>query len=75
MEFSLKTKLVTLPRQGRGAAGGRRRRGVLLPAVLHLPGEADQARPKLPRAGERVPQPAGRLAGVPAGAGLPLSRL
>ena len=58
-----------------GAAGGRRRRGVLLPAVLHLPGEADQARPELPRAGERVPQPAGRLAGVPAGAGLPLSRL
>ena len=58
-----------------GAAGGRRRRGVLLPAVLRLPGEADQARPELPRAGERVPQPAGRLAGVPAGAGLPLSRL
>lgn len=34
------------------------RRGVLLPAVLHLPGEADQARPELPRAGERVSQPA-----------------
>ena len=48
---------------------------LILPAVLHLPGEADQARPELPRAGERVPQPAGRLAGVPAGAGLPLSRL
>lgn len=36
-----------LPGQRRGADGRRLRPGVLLHPVLHLPGEADQARPEL----------------------------